>query len=138
MHADWMTRLPDPRQVHSLLRQYVRVPLQADTTHIDEGDRVALTKLVDAARLIEPIYWRQRSDFGWSLAQGLHRSPKYAGGELDRLLTINYGPWDNLNGDAPFWGDTKVPPGANFYPADLDRQELDAYLTNHPDEAEAL
>jgi hypothetical protein len=38
----------------------------------------------------------------------------------------------------PFWGDAAMPEGAGFYPSDMTRDEFNAYLEAHPDEAEAL
>lgn len=132
-----MMRRPDARRVHDLLRRYEPVRLRAETAQLRPGDRRALGKLVEAARYIDPIYWRQRSRIGWALWQALQRSGERSG-ELGRLLRLNYGPWDNLDGDAPFWGDHPLPPGASFYPPELTRDQLDAYLAAHPDQRAAL
>jgi len=44
-----------------------------------------------------------------------------------RFVEINYGPWDRLDGDAPFVeGVGPRPPGAGFYPADMTKAEFDA------------
>jgi hypothetical protein len=138
MGLDLMAHPPPLARVRALLRRYVRVRLEAEKDHLASGDRLAITKLIDAARWIDRIYWRQRSDIGWELLEALRRSREHAGSELDRLVTVNVGPWDNLNGDSPFWGDAEVPPGGNFYPPDLSREELNAYLARHPEESAAL
>src|SRR5690606_24734037 len=40
----------------------------------------------------------------------------------------NYGPWDRLAGNRPFVpGVGDKPPGANFYPADMGREEFEAW-----------
>jgi len=58
--------------------------------------------------------------------------------ELDRLLTLNFGPWDTLNDNEPFWGLSRRPPGGSFYSEDLSREELEGYLRRHPEERASL
>ena len=46
---------------------------------------------------------------------------------LKRLVDINYGPWDRLNGDKPLiekFGEKAL--GANFYPKDMTKEEFEA------------
>jgi hypothetical protein len=56
---------------------------------------------------------------------------------LDRFDTF-FGPWDSLEEDKPFFGDQPRPPGGGFYPVGLSKEQFDAYLKAHPDQAEAL
>ncbi|WP_282073415.1 hypothetical protein, partial [Janibacter hoylei] len=45
-----------------------------------------------------------------------------------KFADINYGPWDRLNDNKPFivgYGDK--PLGANFYPADMTREEFEKW-----------
>src|SRR3546814_20658037 len=42
------------------------------------------------------------------------------------LITLNFGPWDRLNGDTPLLeGIGPRPPGGVFYPADMTRAEFE-------------
>ena len=51
---------------------------------------------------------------------------KYADDNLKRLVEINYGPWDRLNGDRPFLPEYgEKPLGARFYPADMTKEEFE-------------
>ena len=46
---------------------------------------------------------------------------------LRRYVTINYGPWDRLEGNEPFiYGVGPKPAGANFYPTDMSKEEFEA------------
>jgi hypothetical protein len=43
-----------------------------------------------------------------------------------QFILVNYGPWDRLNNDTPFIsGIGKKPEGANFYPRDMTKEELE-------------
>ena len=130
--------LPDPVLVNNLLSRYSPVRLTARTDHLKTGDRRALTKLVEAATWINRIYWKQRSPDGWRLKQRISRLPGKEARQLERLLDINYGPWDGFDDDRPFWGNKRRPSGGQFYPPDLTRDEFERYLERHPRERDAL
>jgi hypothetical protein len=54
------------------------------------------------------------------------------------MFDLMAGPWDRLNDDAPFWGTQPKPPGGGYYPEDLTKADLDAYIAAHPAEKDAL
>jgi len=121
-----------------MLGRYVPVRLDLDSAHLVPGDRQALGRLVEAATWIDRIYWRQRSEVGGQLKASLMDGKDATTRELDRLLTLNFGPWDTLNDNEPFWGLSRRPPGGSFYPEDLSREELEGYLRCHPEERASL
>jgi len=41
------------------IRQFAPTEIAADTAHLSEGDRQALSKLIEAARLLDPLFYRQ-------------------------------------------------------------------------------
>jgi len=129
---------PDPALVTRLLSRYVPVHLSVALDHLAEGDRRALGKLVDAAAWIDRIYWKQRSDVGGRLKERLAGLRDAHSRDLERLLALNFGPWDEFDGGRPFWGNHERPPGGALYPADLTREELDGYLARHPGERPGL
>jgi hypothetical protein len=136
-----MTRssdLADPVLVRAMLSRYVPVKLDVALEQLAEPDRRALHKLTEAATWIDRIYWRQRSAGGWELRQRVSGMPGDEARQLERLLDINFGPWDALSDDQPFCGGLPRPPGANFYPPDLTRPELERYLAEHPNQRRSL
>lgn len=128
---------PEPALLDRLLRQYATVQLSANIESLSDGDQRALRHLVEAARWVDRIYWKQRSEIGWALKQRLSAS-RHVPSDLRRLVDLGFGPWDVFDNDRPFWGDVGLPPGGNHYPADLTRDELDRYLAGHEDDREAL
>lgn len=133
-----LAEYPEPALIEHLLSQYATVRMEADTSHLSPGDRAALHHLVSAARWVDRIYWKQRSDVGWSLKQHLAAPGTQAPDTLQRLLALGFGPWDVFDNDRPFWGEATRPPGGGHYPADLTRAELLEYLDRHPDQREML
>ena len=112
-----------------------RVEMSPDTSFLTAEEREVVNILIQAADLMSEIYKRQATpDYDRLRAEVAARNDPEL---LDRFDTF-FGPWDSLEEDKPFFGDQPKPPGANFYPTDLTKEQFDAYLAAHPDQAEAL
>jgi len=129
---------PDPSLIRNLLSRYAPVRLNVSVDHLAEGDLSALGKLVEAASWIDRIHWKQRSEKGWQLMRSVAHLRTESSQELERLLKINFGPWDNLDNDRPFWGTQRRSSGGNFYPVDLTREEVEEYLLQYPEQRDSL
>ncbi len=99
---------------------YAPVTLNADLSHLAEGDRRALALLLDAAEIVDGLFWQQVWGDRDALLQRIDDPA------VRRFVQINYGPWDRLDDDAPFVaGIGPRPPGARFYPEDMTREEFE-------------
>lgn len=100
---------------------YAEVELSADLSHLSEGDREAIRLLLHAGRIMDTLFWEQVYGDREPLLAGITDEATL------RFVEINYGPWDRLDGDRPFVaGVGPRPPGANFYPADMSKEEFAA------------
>lgn len=100
---------------------YAVVPLTADLSRFDERGKRLIAKLVQAADVMNDLYWQQSWDGGRDAL--LARAPDSA---TRALVGINFGPWDRLNEDTPLIdGVGARPPGGPFYPADLGKAEFE-------------
>ncbi len=114
------------------LDQYVTVRLTADVSSLSDNQRAMLGLLIEASTEMDDIYWQQAYGNRDSLLSSLD-------GATRQYAEINYGPWDRLAGNAPFLdGVGPKPAGANFYPTDMTRDELDAAVQAAPDNGAAL
>ena len=103
------------------LADYVTVPLTADLSGMDAQDRQMLALLVQACDVMNAIYWQQT----WPDRDAL--LAKATDPDTRRLVELNYGPWDLLGEDKPFVdGVGQRPPGLNFYPAEMTKEEFEA------------
>ena len=114
--------------------RFAPVEIGADTSTLPGHERQALARLVDAARIMDALFLRQVWAGNEALLQTLAREPD------DRLRTflLNKGPWSRLDAHAPTL--PEVPPkpeGANFYPADATKAEIQQWLETLPDEQRA-
>lgn len=107
--------------VEQRLAKYTTVELAADTSTLTANERRMIPLLIDAARAMDAIFWREAYGDRDSLIESLSDP------EARRFAEINYGPWDRLDGNTPFVaGAGARPPGANFYPPDIRKSELDS------------
>ncbi len=117
----------------SLLAQYTTVRLEADLSRLSDHERQMLPPLIDAAQVMDDIYWREMIGPRDSVLGMV------ADSALRRYVDINYGPWDRLDGLKPFIpGAGEMPLGANFYPADLTKAAFDSIAATLPDSGAAL
>jgi len=100
---------------------YAPVTLTADLTPLSAKERTMVSLFIDAAAIMDDLLWRQ--------AYPGDREALFAGIEdpaTRRFIEVNYGPWDRLQGNAPFVaGVGPKPPGAGFYPLDMSKEEFE-------------
>jgi hypothetical protein len=104
---------------------YAEFTLTADLSYLSDEQREMLGLLIDAAEIMDGLFWRQA--YGDDYKQLLEN---VGVGDAGRFAEINYGPWDRLDDNRPFIeGAGPKPLGANFYPADMTKEEFEsAYL----------
>jgi hypothetical protein len=103
--------------------------IKADLSGLSGGDRQALAKLIDAARVLDDIYLKQLWSGNAALHQQLEKDPSPLGKARLEYFWINKGPWSDLDGHEAFLPGVpaRKPLGANFYPEDMTRQEFEAW-----------
>ncbi len=112
---------------------YTVVPLTADLSGLSPAERRMLPLLIEAAQQMDAIFWQQ----AWGDRDRL--LAEIADPAMARYAETNYGPWDRLDGNAPFVaGVGPKPLGARFYPNDMTKEEFETYVATHPAEKEAL
>jgi len=100
---------------------YAPVTLSADLSGLSPKERTMLSLFIDAATIMDDLFWKQAySGDRKALLDGL-KDPA-----VRRFAEVNYGPWDRLEGNAPFVpGVGAKPPGAGFYPLDMTKEEFE-------------
>ena len=117
------------------LAKLATVNMAVDTSYLTAEEREVVNLLNQAANLMSEIYKRQHTpDYDRLRAEVVARNDPRLLEKFDAF----FGPWDPIEDDRPFFGDKPKPPGAGFYFVDLTKEQFDAYLQAHPDQAEAL
>lgn len=112
-----------------------RFQMNPDVSFLNAEERDVVNLLIQAADLMSPIYLRQRSVDNPRIRAEIAASGNPA---LMEMFDLHYGPWDTLAENHPFYGGRAMPAGAGFYPADLTKEQFEAYLAANPGQREAL
>ncbi len=101
---------------------YRPVELTADLSHLSGDQRRMLGLLIEAAEVMDGLFWRQAYGDREALLASIDDPAARA------FARINYGPWDRLGDDEPFVaGVGPKPLGAAFYPEDMTKAEFEAW-----------
>ena len=108
---------------------YANFVLTADLSGLSDNQREMIAILIEASEIMDDLFWRQAWADDWQT-----RLEAIEDDDAYMFAQINYGPWDRLNDNQPFVdGVGPKPPGANFYPADMTKEEYEAtYLPGDP------
>ena len=115
------------------MAKYTPVKLTADTSALTPAERRMLPLLIDAARVMHDVFWMQSYGNRDSLLRSI-TDPV-----AREFAVINVGPWDRLDGNAPFVpGVGAKPEGANLYPRDMTKAEFEAAVAAGGARADSL
>lgn len=120
--------------VRAKLSRFAPAELGPQPGTLSDAQMAVIRKIVEASERVDEVFWRQASEDGLALYRHWSARKDDDSAAVTRLLRINYGPWDRMSADEPFLGVRPRPAGAFFYPADLSRREVDAWLDEHPED----
>ena len=109
---------------------YAEFALTTDLSFFNDEQREMLGLLIEASQIMDDLFWQQTYGEGYEEWLG-----SIGVDEVRLFAEQNYGPWDRLEDEKPFIeGVGPKPLGANFYPADMSKEEFDAaYLPGKND-----
>ena len=103
------------------LNQYTEVTLTTDISKLTRNEKKMIPLLIDAAKQMDKVFWKETYGDKDELMRSLPND------DYRTYARINYGPWDRLDNNQPFLENVDHKPlGANFYPADMTKQEFEA------------
>jgi hypothetical protein len=116
-------------------RRFAPTDITADATQLSENDRKALDKIIEAAKLLDPLFLRQVWSGNEALEKKLGADTSPEGRERLHYFTINKGPWSRLDKNAPFIdGVPSVkPPQAGYYPDDITKDQFNSWSATLPE-----
>jgi hypothetical protein len=106
--------------IGDLLSKYAEVDLTTDTSHLSAKEKQMIPILIEIAKIMDEIFWKEAYGDKSALLDSL-KDLRYR-----EFASLNYGPWDRLDGDKPFLpGIQSKPAGANYYPAGMTKEEFE-------------
>ena len=128
----------DINMLKEKITQFVPVKLKYDTTLLSAREKVVVQKLYLASKVMDEIFSQQVYSKNDEIKKKLESSKNVYDKLALQYFNIMAGPFDRLDHDKPFWGKEKKPLGANFYPADITKDEFSKWIETHPNEKTAF
>ena len=120
-------------QLDAMAARFVPVDVKVDVSRLPANEKLALRRMIEAARLFDPLFMRQVSSTAASTLLLLLDDASPLGQSRLRYFMINKGPWSALDEDQPFIPAVgPKPKGGNFYPGDATREEVQAWMESLP------
>lgn len=125
-------------QLTTMEKRFAPVDLTADTSKLSQGDRVAIGKLIEAAKIVDTLQLRQRWSGNEALWAALQKDTTPLGKARRDYFWLNKGPWSIIDGNRSFmpadYAGIQVPLekplGANFYPEGASKQDLETWMNS--------
>src|SRR5512147_1976738 len=132
--------VPDLNELQQMTARFAPTPIEVDISKLSAGDKQALTKLVEAARILNPLFLEQYWKDNNATWEKVHRDSTPLGKARAHYYWINKGPWSALDELMAFMPGVpeRKPLGANFYPEDMSKAEFETWVkTLSPKDQEA-
>jgi hypothetical protein len=141
--ADAPSVKPGPASVaelNAMAKRFAPVELRADTSRLSSGDRAAIVKLIEAAKIVDTLQLRQRWVHNEALWAALQKDDSPLGKARQDYFWLNKGPWSIIDGNRSFMPaeyaginiPARKPDAANFYPAGARKETLEAWMSSLP------
>ncbi len=127
--------LPDRVQLEKMASRFAPTQMRVDTSKLSGGDRLALAKLIEAARILDDIFLKQMWSRNPTLYARLQKDITPLGKARQHYFWINKGPWSEIDEYKAFLPGVlpRKPLGANFYPEDMAKQQFENWVAALPE-----
>ncbi len=123
-----------------MTKRFAPVALTADIGQLSAGDKKAIAKLIEAAKIIDVLQLRQRWSGNEALWSALQKDQTPLGKARLNYFWLNKGPWSILDDHQSFLPaelagiaiPAKKPEAGNFYPEGATKQALESWMNTLP------
>jgi hypothetical protein len=125
-------------ELNKMARRFAPVELKADTSRLSPGDKQAIVKLIEAAKIVDVLQLRQRWEGNEALWSALQKDKSALGKARLDYFWLNKGPWSIIDGNTSFLPEevagikvpAKKPEAANFYPSGASKAAVEAWINS--------
>jgi len=117
-------------QLERMAARFAPTPLRVDVAGLSAGDRQALVKLVEAARIVDVIFLKQLWSGNMAMYERLQRDKTPLGQARLHYFWLNKGPWSDIDEYKAFLSGVPAikPKGANFYPENMTKSIFEDWV----------
>ncbi len=120
----------DLAALNAKIRRFAPTIITGDVSRLSSSDRRALDKIIEATRLMDPLFIRQVWSGNVALQKKLEADTSALGRARAHYFRINDGPWSQLDENIAFIDGVpnEKPPHAAHYPDDLTKAEFNKWV----------
>jgi hypothetical protein len=123
-------------ELAKMTKRFAPVELKADASQLSAGDKKAIVKLIEAAKIVDTLQLRQRWSGNEALWAALQKDNSPLGKARQEAFWLNKGPWSIVDGAHSFLPADVVgiavpaeqPKAANFYPDGASKEALEQWM----------
>jgi hypothetical protein len=127
------TKREESTNLKKKIAQYSKTELTYDESLLDKNQKIVVEKLYEAGKIIDRIFLNQVYSKNEEIEEVLLKSTDSNDKVILEYFNINFGPFDRLDHDKPFYGNIEKPKGANFYPEDMTKGEFEKFIDDNPE-----
>jgi hypothetical protein len=129
----------DERDLQAKAARFAPTVITADAARLSKNDRLALAKIIAAAKLLDDLYIHQAWSGNPALEKRLAADTSPLGRARYHYFMINKGPWSQLDENRAFVEGVPEthPPQSAYYPDDMTKEEFEAWVATLSDEDKA-
>jgi hypothetical protein len=136
----WTTEKSQP-----IIAKTLPIRLSPDLSHLSEGERKAVSKLLEVGKIFQDVYEQQRHADALASRRKLVLLDQRTGStsatqNLLTLYRLYQGPIATTleNKREPFLPVEMTPPGQNVYPWGITKDEVEAFIAAHPERQDSI
>jgi len=127
-HVTGANMVSSAADLDKMSARFAPTEIGADLSWLPASERAALVKLIQAAKLIDGLFLRQRWSGSEALLLELAKDASPLGKARLHYFVINKGPWSALDREMPFIpGAPPRPAAANFYPPGASKSAVEKW-----------
>src|ERR1051325_4092853 len=122
-------------ELNEKIERFAPTVVTADTSSLAPRDRQALAKVIEAAKLLDPLFLRQVWSGNVALERKLEADRTPLGRARLHYFMINDGPWSQLDENIAFLPGVprEKPATAAHYPDGMTKEEFESWVATLPE-----
>lgn len=137
---DEISTTEEIKMLQDKINKFVPVEVQYNEDLLDDREKAVLENLYKASKIIDELFLEQvysknleiRTELLSKIEAETDPDIKLKHELQLELFKIMFGPFDRLDKDKPFIGDSEKPLGANYYPEDMTKEEFENWIKANP------
>jgi len=126
-------KIKENSELEKKINQYSKTELTFDENLLDGRQKIVVSKLYEAGKIIDRIFLDQVYSKNEEIEEILLKLKEPSDKIALEYFRINFGPFDRLDHNNPFFEENTKPKGANFYPKDMTKEEFEKFLKDNPE-----